>query len=359
MGTQIKKLVANVDDWSQRIAALEGQFADLSHSSSGVDEASRIKSELDQNAPAVNKLKKKAENSLKDPDSALLGPKSAATAIEVCGRFTECVDKLETMWEAVEKAKQRGEAEAARQQELAAKQKQEQDELEKMAEELAQERREAEAKAQAQREAEAQEMAKRKEEARQASLSSYREMRTNVRELAKLAHQTRGAVDPGTVMSTVLDPEKHELGPDWRTAPLGMEMALSIELALELEEMCTVMKKDLQAALDGLVKEAGENGPKAVRAVLRTLVMYVQNVISNPSEVEMRRIRVGNTKFQEELGRYEAGTQCMAAVGFQWEEAVQGKGKGFLVMNKVVTDNLTIAKRMIEERMPAIPGGLP
>ncbi|KAK9013351.1 hypothetical protein V6N11_041364 [Hibiscus sabdariffa] len=85
-----------------------------------------------------------------------------------------------------------------------------------------------------------------------------------------------------------------------------------------------------------------------VKRAFQTLLIYVGNVAKSPDEEKFRKIRLGNPKFQERVGRLKGGIEFLELCGFERSE-----GNEFLVFprDKVDMQLLNSAGSLLKSAM--------
>lgn len=90
-------------------------------------------------------------------------------------------------------------------------------------------------------------------------------------------------------------------------------------------------KELMMDCLRSLKRNHKDNDTK-VRRAFQTLLVYVRNVVKNPEEEKIRKVRISNPAFQERLGNMKEGTEFLELCGF---ERVEGGKFLFLPRDKV------------------------
>ncbi|OMO86863.1 hypothetical protein CCACVL1_09411 [Corchorus capsularis] len=83
------------------------------------------------------------------------------------------------------------------------------------------------------------------------------------------------------------------------------------------------------------LKQTYKDDNGRVRRAFETLLIYVGNVATNPDEEKLRKIRIGNPKFQERVGRVQGGIEFLELCGF---ERRTSEGKELLVIPRDKVD---------------------
>jgi len=85
----------------------------------------------------------------------------------------------------------------------------------------------------------------------------------------------------------------------------------------------------------------------------RTLLTFVSNVLAFPNDPKYKRVRMGNMRFHNSLGRQPGGVECMVAAGFH---KIQEGMETVLVMDNIPPE-LPEVKRMLEDAMRSVGAG--
>eukprot|EP00164_Ancoracysta_twista_P005165 GFYU01007049.1.p1 GENE.GFYU01007049.1~~GFYU01007049.1.p1 ORF type:complete len:342 (+),score=81.05 GFYU01007049.1:22-1026(+) len=285
-------------------------------------------------SPAMTHMKTKADEP--DPDRRMYGPKMVEKVLNLYTKYSEALVVLEERYSLCEplwKAHEEKENNALN----AVKEREAELERERLREE---ERARAEAEAlRLKEEAEAAEKLKLEQE--QQEILKQRELEREQRNAER--HKRNLESNPQPIYKWYDEPFDPAAG------------ELTIELAIALEDNCAKQTSALSRALTFLAKNMPDQ--KTHLEVLRTLCMYIRNIINDPKMRETRRIRRENELFQDKLGQYKGGVECLLACGFV--EQVESKGNMedeeiWLVMNRVVVDDLQRLLKQAEAAYQAL-----
>jgi len=339
MGTKFKKLSALV---AESEASLSAAIANINLQQRGAA-LQLVAAALEAAAPELLKLKVKASEP--DEDKCMFGPKMAASVLGLCARAEACAKAaalaLEECAPALAAAAE-GDAAAARAAASAA-----------LAALAAQRAAEATGEATAAAAAAAKwALAVADEQAERARLEELHER-------AERARRQRGLAPTGAG-------DDHSSG-RWQVEPLGTDCELTMELAMDMQEMAERQGEALRGALT-LLKRAER---VASRGALQLLVTFTDNVLGQPRARKFRKLRCRNAHLAENVLAVSGGRDALLALGFEEEEwwagmagAVEGDeaeseaadsgetreshgGELFLVLNQVNLDGLQVARTAI------------
>ena len=348
MATELKRIAATVDETLALLASIRADQQDFQRIHLSESSAAELHSRTNQQLcklldliESVEKLRKKASEP--DPDKRLLGPKAAAAALQQCQQFDHAKEQLQKLIEFTSpvvdiiRQKQAEEAAAAEMERDRALECERQAAVARAAADLkaTDEAIAAAASAKAAAEAEAFEKAEK--------LRLYRETRSNVKEVFAKAAET-GVLNQDTVRAVMDGKEKHDLSKAWTSLPLGSGF-VDIDLALRMEDMCSKMKVQLAPALQRFTMALAREGFTVLHEALRTVVMcppllvcrcfvpmfstfvrgcmckrrfislfllrYIENIIRTPTDKSFRIIRISNSKFQANIGRFDGAIELM------------------------------------------------
>ena len=99
-----------------------------------------------------------------------------------------------------------------------------------------------------------------------------------------------------------------------------------------------------------------------VRTGVETALSIVRNVLQDPKDIKMHRVKISNAVFQRNLGRLRGNELLMNAVGFvvgqmkgPWQGAGQGSGQGLDFLNDA-GDNAAYVQKSVNDDQPLNTG---
>ena len=90
-----------------------------------------------------------------------------------------------------------------------------------------------------------------------------------------------------------------------------------------------------------------------VRTGVETVLSIVRNVLNDPKDIKMQRVKISNAAFQRNLGRLRGSELLMHAIGFIGERVWgpgQGTGQGFDILIDGSDNSVYVLKSVIDDQ---------